>query len=134
MGFELLGAGGSGLVSAVEAVSFEFDGNGRIDLANLLLAALGAHGDGIIAEGLNFGEIVSAVLATIVVSGHLNITFHDRAFFCTLPEEAHRKFILVRTCERELVCICERSGERATCNYETLSTSSGVTTASTATS
>jgi hypothetical protein len=51
-------------------VALELDGNSGEDLANLLLAALGAYGDGIIVERLHEREIVTAILATIVVSGH----------------------------------------------------------------
>lgn len=56
-----------GFIRAVEAGTLEFDRNGGIDLTHLLLAALRAHGNRVVAERLLFGEIVIAVLATVMI-------------------------------------------------------------------
>ena len=56
-----------GFIRAVEAGTLEFDRNGGIDLTHLLLAALRAHGNRVVAERLLLGEIVIAVLATVMI-------------------------------------------------------------------
>lgn len=57
-----------GFVGAVETGSLEFDWRCGIHLADLFLAAFGADGDRIVGERLLLGEIVVAVLATVMVS------------------------------------------------------------------
>jgi hypothetical protein len=54
----------------------EFDGNRRVHLAKLLLLALRAHGDRLVVEGLVFGEIVTAILATIMISRQRGSSTH----------------------------------------------------------
>ena len=51
-------------------MAFELNGHCGEDLADLLLPALGADGDGFVVERLLLGEVVSAALATIVIGGH----------------------------------------------------------------
>ena len=55
------------LVGVVEAGTLEFDRNGGIDLTHLLLAALRAHGNRVVIERLLFGEVIAAVLATVMI-------------------------------------------------------------------
>ena len=63
-------AGAAAPVGAVEAVTLELDRQGGIHLAHLLLPALGAHGDRVVLERLLLGEIVSAVLTTVMIGWH----------------------------------------------------------------
>ena len=63
-------AGSLGFVGAVETRSLELDRNRGIDLMDLLLSALRAYGDRIVGERLLFGEIVVAILATVMISRH----------------------------------------------------------------
>ena len=58
----------AGFVGAVEAVTLELNRHGGIHLAHLLLRALGAHGNRVVIERLLFGEVIAAVLATVMVS------------------------------------------------------------------
>ena len=57
-----------GFVGAVETGSLEFDRRGGIHFADLFLAAFGADGDRVVGERLLLGEIVFAVLATVMIS------------------------------------------------------------------
>ena len=67
-------------VGAVEAAALELDGHGRIDLAHLLLSAFGADRDRVVLERLVRGEIVRAVLATVMIGRQrLSSTGHPRA-------------------------------------------------------
>lgn len=59
-----------GFVGAVEAGPLELDRHRGINLADLLLAAFRAYGDRIVGERLLLGEVVVAVLATVMVSRH----------------------------------------------------------------
>ena len=61
--------GRSGSVRVVEAVPLEFYGDRREDLAHLRRVAFGAYGYGIVLERLIRGEIISAVLAAVVICG-----------------------------------------------------------------
>ena len=62
--------GSLGFVGAVEAGPLELDRHRGINLADLLLAAFRAYGDRIVGERLLLGEVVVAVLATVMVSRH----------------------------------------------------------------
>jgi len=67
----LAGVGGPrGPIGAIEAVPLELDGNSGEDLADLFLIALGADGDGVVVEGLLLREVVTAVLATVMIGRH----------------------------------------------------------------
>ena len=57
----------AGFVGAVEAVTLELNRHGGIHLAHLLLRALGAHGNRVVIERLLFGEVIAAVLATVMI-------------------------------------------------------------------
>ena len=57
----------AGFVGAVESVTLELNRHGGIHLAHLLLRALGAHGNRVVIERLLFGEVIAAVLATVMI-------------------------------------------------------------------
>lgn len=57
-------------VRPVEAAPFERDGYGGIDLTDLFLPALRTDGHWPVGEGTDFGEVIAAVFATVMVSWH----------------------------------------------------------------
>ena len=57
----------AGFVGAVESVTLELNRHGGIHLVHLLLRALGAHGNRVVIERLLFGEVIAAVLATVMI-------------------------------------------------------------------
>lgn len=81
-------------------MTFELDGDCGENLANLRFTTLGAYGYGILVKGLDHGEVVSAILATVVVSRHSN-TFQT--------EKTRRVVILDLGGERASGSLCQRS-------------------------
>ena len=80
------------------------------DLADLLLAALGAHGDGVIVKRLHLREIVSAILATVVISGHLRTPFITNPMGgITIHTMTRRKVILIPSPRTHCFSLSERS-------------------------
>lgn len=64
---KLLRAFSAAAIRAVEAVALELDRHRREHLAYLLFVAARAYGDRVVIERLVFGEVIPAVLATVMI-------------------------------------------------------------------